>query len=54
MTKESRTRYDVTLTLSIDKASGLADRSTLEDEIRSWLEGVGLIVKGIKIKAQRT
>ena len=53
MTKKSRVRYDVTLTLSIDKASRHADCSTLEDEIRSWLEGLGMIVEDITIGAHK-
>ena len=53
MTKKSRTHYDVTLTLSIEKASRYADRSTLNSEIRSWLEGLGLIVEGITIRASK-
>ena len=53
MTKKSRKIYDVTLTLSIDKASRYADRSTLNFEIRSWLEGLGLIVEDITLEAQK-
>ena len=54
MIKTKRTSCDVTLTLSIDKASRYDDRSTLEDEIRSWLEGLGLIVEEITVKAKKT
>ena len=54
MTQKTRTRYDVKLTLSIDKASSYADRSTLDDEIRSWLEGLGVRVLNTWIEAQKT
>ena len=53
MTKKSRKIYDVTLTLSIDKASRYAGRQTLENEIRSWLEGLGMIVEDATIVAQK-